>query len=85
MKRTKFALIIALSLGFLVAALYYVNYHLSDSPIYLAIMVPGEQSSLKSTQRAITSVQMYVDEVNANGGISGRSIELDHQRRRKHR
>ena len=76
MKRTNLIFIVILSLGLLAAILYYVNNQLSNSPIYMAIMVPGEKSSLKSTQRAVTSIQMYVDEVNANGGINGHPLQI---------
>lgn len=76
MKSLKVISIIAVSLTLLAVIFYFINNHLSNTPIHIAIMIPGEQSSLKSTQRAITSIQMYVDEVNANGGINGRSIRL---------
>ena len=71
MKRLKVALTVALCLILLSSAGIYMFRHLSKSPIYIAVMVPGAQSSLKSTTRAITSIQMYTDEVNANGGVNG--------------
>ena len=76
MKRLRIAFAGLLSLILISTAGVYIYNRLSISPIYIAIMIPGEESSLKSTQRAITSIQMYADEVNANGGVNGHPLQL---------
>lgn len=56
--------------------IYQFAYRANQTPIYIAIMTPGEESALGATRRMITSVQMYVDEVNASGGVNGHPLQV---------
>ena len=76
MNKRTLSIILFVLVALVVGLLYQFTYRANHSPIYIAIMVPGEQSSLKSTQRAITSIQMCVDEVNSRGGINGHTLQV---------
>ena len=50
-------------------------------PIYIAVTVLGDDESLSNAYRAatfhaISSVQLYIDEANAEGGVNGHPLEL---------
>ena len=76
MKKAKAILIVILSISILSIAFYFINKRLSNPPIYVAVMAPGEESEPNATQRMTTSIQMYVDEVNSRGGINGHPLQV---------
>ena len=76
MKKVKVSIIAFLSILILSIAIYFVNQRLSNPPIYVAIMVPGEESEPNATQRMTTSIQMYIDDINASGGVNGHPIQV---------
>ena len=76
MNKRTVGVIIFVLVALVFGLVYQFTYRANHTPIYIAVMVPGEQSSLKSTQRTITSIQMYLDEVNARGGINGHTLQL---------
>ena len=64
--------VVVLAAGITSHLLYKANH----PPIYIAVMVPGEEVGANATKRSITSIQMYLDEINENGGINGHPLKL---------
>jgi ABC-type branched-subunit amino acid transport system substrate-binding protein len=76
MNKRAVGIIILVAVVIVTGLVYQFICRANQAPIYIAVMVPGEQSSLKSTQRAVTSIKMYADEVNARGGINGHTLQV---------
>ena len=68
-------ILLTVSLGAgIVSRLAYIANH---PPIYLAVMVPASsKDGANATKRSMMSIQMYLDEINADGGIDGHPIKL---------
>ena len=45
-------------------------------PIYIAVSAPGEDVSAPWTTQVTRSIQLYIDQANADGGINGHEIKM---------
>ena len=59
-----------------VFGLYRMGVFEQKDPIYIAVSAPGEDVSAPWTTEVTRSVQMYIDEANAEGGINGHEIKM---------
>ena len=62
------AIFIILILG---AGLAYRLIHIANPPIHIAVFVPGDEDNLTATENTLIPIQMYLEEINAKGGING--------------
>lgn len=74
----KTILIIVLVLVLLAAAFgfYRAQRSNNNTPIYVSVTVLGNAEEHEGTARAINSIQLYLDKVNAEGGVNGQPVEL---------
>jgi len=56
---------------------YRLFYTANHPPVYIAVFVPGgEGSDAIATENTLVPIQMYLEEINANGGINGHPLKL---------
>ena len=48
----------------------------SNTPLYVSVTVLGNAEEHEGTARAINSIRLYLDKVNAEGGVNGHPVEL---------
>ncbi len=57
--------------------LYKSNVFSRKDPIYLAVTVLGDAESHAGTFRLINSIQLYLDQINDEGGVDGHPLKLE--------
>ena len=74
----KTILIIVLVFALLAAGFgFYRAQQANDkSPIYISVTVLGKAEEHEGTARALNSVQLYLDQINAEGGVNGHPFEM---------
>ena len=56
---------------------YRLIYITNHSPVYIAVFVPGgEGGDAITAENTLVPIQMYLDEINAKGGINGHPLKL---------
>lgn len=68
--------VILIVVGLVAGLTYFLINNSSNPPIYIAIMIPGEVAGANATKHSITSVQMYLDDINEKGGVNGHPLEV---------
>ncbi len=65
-------IIVVLGAGLAYRLIYIANH----PPIYIAVFVPGEEDGVTATENTLIPIQMYLEEINAKGGINGHPLKL---------